>query len=567
MLCDFCKSQRIDKTNNNYKLSSMKQFLTAALLCCLCVPAAMSQSVTIVDKDGVTHTFPTSNVEEITFVESGDINTYTYENLMVRVYNSSNIGFEFSGKGMPNVNLDTYGPSQSYLTPGTYIVSDDASLERRIDTYEQFTNVETNGNKVGIVGGEMVVEDGPEGTYLINFEFTLNDGSEIKGVWSGFINNYGKVINLKADAARQSYLSQFAPGQMRIAFNDNSWSYEAAIDFYLQPLATTLSPGIYTYTKTPTYGQFECGGSGTYIVNFNPYETWQIESGEVYVQSNRVEVRFILEDGREAYLNYEGDINYSAEVPVNTLNSLYTSVYNQGAYIMDFTGPDATIRLKAYSEEGADNIVPGTYKVTQNYGIGDRSMTVNAIRDNSFVVINGENVTLSGGYMLVEENKGSYNIYIDFSLNNGTNYRAKYTGVLPAAVNIGDEVFETIELAMAIEAKRSYINNAQPGEFFMKLNDQGWSYYMALDFFASPDATYIPSGTYTFSANPTVGNIGPESYVELYSPSYTSPDIVGGQVVVTANADGTAKYVITATLSDDRYIKCTFEGTPNYKEP
>lgn len=545
----------------------MKQFLTAALLCCLCVPAAMSQSVTIVDKDGVTHTFPTNNVEEITFVESGDIDTYTYDNLMVRVYNSTNIGFEFSGKGLPTVNLDTYGPSQKYLTPGTYIVSEDTSLERRIDTLEMYTNVETNGNKVGIAGGEMVVEDGPEGSYLINFEFTLKDGTELKGVWSGFINNYGKVINLTANSARQSYLSQFAPGQMRITFNDNSWSFEAAIDFYLKPFATTLTPGIYTYTPNPTYGQFECGGRGTNITNFNPYETWQIATGEVYVQANRVEVRFILEDGREAYLNYEGDITYREELPVNTLNSLSTSVYNQGAYILDFQGQNAAIRLKAYSQEGANNIVPGVYQVKTVYGSEDRSMTINALGENSFVVVNGSNVMLSGGYMLVEKNKGSYDIYLDFSLNNGTNYRAKYTGVLPAAVNIGDEQFETIELAPATEAKRSYLNNAQPGEFFMKLNNSSWEYWLALDFFVSPDATSIPSGTYTFSATPTVGNIGPESYVDIYSPSYSSPDIIAGEVVVTANADGTAKYVLTGTLSDDRYIKCTFEGTPNYSEP
>ena len=44
----------------------MKHLLPLALLCGLCAPAALGQTVTILDKEGIAHKFNTDYVKEIT---------------------------------------------------------------------------------------------------------------------------------------------------------------------------------------------------------------------------------------------------------------------------------------------------------------------------------------------------------------------------------------------------------------------------------------------------------------------------------------------------------------------
>ena len=74
-----------------------------------------------------------------------------------------------------------------------------------------------------------------------------------------------------------------------------------------------------------------------------------------------------------------------------------------------------------------------------------------------------------------------------------------------------------------------------PGEFYIKMNDVDWNYEIALSIFAEEGYDDLPAGTYTVGSENLPGTLSTKSYIDTYSPSYTSYYFKSGTLVVDFN--------------------------------
>ena len=81
---------------------------------------------------------------------------------------------------------------------------------------------------------------------------------------------------------------------------------------------------------------------------------------------------------------------------------------------------------------------------------------------------------------------------------------------------------------------------------------------MAIDFMSTPDATVLPAGTYTYSAEGGEMTFSSKSYLDIYSP-YTSNRFTAGTITV-AEESGVYAIDMDLTLEDGRNARLTYSG-------
>lgn len=95
------------------KFHRMKKSLYICILCGLCGAPAFAQSVTIVDKDGLTHKFPTESIKEITFEKAETPQpTVVFNDIVLKDWGGGNVNIVMTGENV-KADLDVYGPKDA----------------------------------------------------------------------------------------------------------------------------------------------------------------------------------------------------------------------------------------------------------------------------------------------------------------------------------------------------------------------------------------------------------------------------------------------------------------------
>ena len=246
--------------------------------------------------------------------------------------------------------------------------------------------------------------------------------------------------------------------------------------------------------------------------------------------------------------DYVKDVHFVEVTPVAPavdFTSIDLTVYSQGNVLITLAnGDDSTkLELDTYGPTTAVYLMPGSYVVG---GSGDYRIDLGSYTK---VKVDGESKTLKSGTMTVANEGKEYTISVDFEMSDGTTLQGEYKGALPTYSPV-------VEMTMSAA---SYNENPQAaGEFYVKMNDADWKVEMALDFFADTEATVLPAGEYTYSADNTPGTFSQKSYVDFYNP-YSTNKMKGGTVNV-AQEEG--KYTITMNLEleDGRVCEFTYTG-------
>ena len=163
----------------------------------------------------------------------------------------------------------------------------------------------------------------------------------------------------------------------------------------------------------------------------------------------------------------------------------------------------------------------------------------------------GKSYKLTGGKVNVTiTEKKEYHLDMDIVLDNGSKLVAEFEGKIK---NI-DVVYQLV----VAEAKLREINDAVPGEYYIYMHDSDWNWELYVDFFADPESTALPAGTYKFTEDKKPGTFGPQSNIQIYTP-YSNNKLTGGKIEVKVDGD---TYTISMQLVGEsgREMEGSFTG-------
>lgn len=403
---------------------------------------------------------------------------------------------------------------------------------------------------------------------------TLDDGSNVKGTFTGNIPNYGnRNFSATLTAAKYNTNPQ-DKGTFYVTLNDANYRIEMAVVFNAAEDATVLPEGEYTYSANGGAGTFT---QASYLTIYRPSNDYKMQegskvkvtkSGDTYTLTMDLNIDIAGKENasRKATVTYTGEISgtpaFKDDKPVTEYT--FTSISDKGytgsvELTMATASGDASFYLTLYGADGSTYMSPGTYEVKA----GETPFTVDTDQWYSNVTIAGVQHTLTAGNVTVEENGRGYTIVANLTLDDGSSVKGTYTGELPS---YGKYITKTLNVA-------NYNENPQnKGTFYITGNDEKWDVELAIVFKAAEDATVLPEGSYTYSADATAAGTfgGSESYVTTYGPYVRNNITEGSTINVTKSGDA---YTLNMDLKLDngRIATLTYtgeiSGTPSFKEP
>ena len=225
-------------------------------------------------------------------------------------------------------------------------------------------------------------------------------------------------------------------------------------------------------------------------------------------------------------------------------------------FIDDESGKIMT--LEVFGSADATFLEDGQYTVTDTR----EPFTINVNFANIMEGIDGWLIT--GGSMNVRDFSGSYSIEFDFTLSDGSTFTGSYNGPLPGYSSSDPKGSNGYALAAASTCRQVDINDPADGEFYLRLNDDAWSYEAVFDLFAPAGSTTLPDGYYEFSETGAPYTFGPRTSVDIYSPSYSSEKIVGGLITVSTTFTGGKSVTLNGTTADGKSVTLSFDGDIEY---
>ena len=175
-----------------------------------------------------------------------------------------------------------------------------------------------------------------------------------------------------------------------------------------------------------------------------------------------------------------------------TASADFYAANNWGLTLTDAEGNEATFDL--YIESAGKDYLP-TNEFTVAEGTAPGTLGKGSY---SYLTIGGEKLSIEEGELFVEAD-------LEDVTEEGVFYHVE--GQLTAGGRIFTILFDgyvagtrdpnaPVEIVCS-NAVLMDINDPQPGEFYVKLNDADWNYEIVFDFQASADAAYLPSNTYS----------------------------------------------------------------------
>ncbi len=537
----------------------MKHIATTFLFLGLLAFCAVGQNVTVKMKDGSSHKFNADYLSELSFQDVVPEPPLVVLNTVdLLVYSGGNVTATFTGEG-GNVEIatDLYGPADAiYMNTGTYTYA----TTRAPFTFDpQYSHLKINGENKQFTDGTVLVSL-EERTYTFDITLTLSDNTEYHAKYIGPLPQYTPWIECTLTQAAYNDRPQPA-GDFYVKFNDApTYKYEMGIILTAQESDKTLPAGEYILSDTRAPFTISTASS---INQYSPFVTLNLapdskvnvtKDGENYI----IVMDLNLSDGRTAKYTYQGPITGTPtfESTVEEWKQLIVNPYGNENSTLYFyktadTAADGFLSLDCYFPS-ASFFPTGEYTIG-----GDSGLYINT-DDISYTNYNpdgseGGAIALTSGKMTVTRDGNIYTFNIEALLANGENIALTYTGELD---KFGPSF--TVELSDASYEE----NQTRPrGNIYIKLNDQAWNYSIGLDMFASPSATTLPAGTYTYATTGAENTFGAKSYVECFYP-YARLGMGEGSTV-TVEVDANSVYTITMNikLEDGREGNFTYNGT------
>lgn len=309
----------------------MKHLFITALLAAACTLGASAQSIEVTDNQGLTYKFAADRVKDISFTKTTAADVINFSKVEARAYSSGAIETEFTSEdNTKSVTLWIVGPSMSkYLYDGVYNV-ETTSNEMTIDADKNYSFVTQDNKKTALKSGTMTVASTGK-DYTITFDLTLEDDTELKGKYIGQMPGYvGKDFTLNTcqePKVKTTEVNDYVDGEFYFNMNDESWSYEMALDFYSAAGSAKLPAGTYTYSDDKTAGTFS---SRSYLDIYNPSNSYKFAAGSTVTVSYdgdniSLQMNLITDDGRKIDMKYEGKISFPEVVQTKQTVELATS--------------------------------------------------------------------------------------------------------------------------------------------------------------------------------------------------------------------------------------------------
>ena len=485
----------------------MKHFFTLTLLCGILTAPSMAQSVVVIGKDGKITSFDAKDVKEITFEEKTEIDPLLFTSVSAETYGKEAV-LLFKTEDGVSVSLDVYTGDATYLKAGTYEVA--ASGTAYIGTDPGYTFVQNGTEKLTIKEGAMTVSN-ERNDYTISIDLILSDDSELKGEYKGEMTDFCQYKTFVSTVAKQVEINDAVPGEIYLKLNDDAWKYEMSLDFFVDPASKRLPAGVYELKEDPSA---PCYGPESEVHFYAPIHDIIKIAVPVTVEINgaNTSIRFELTgpDGAVYTMDYDGEIQYLAS---EENDSYVYPVLNVSSYTkncgLEFMGEDMpTVVLDVYTDD-ADYLKDGTYEVGAEAGL-----RIDASNPSWTYVKKGDaDVAITEGAMTVSHEKAEYTITFDFKLSDGTDLKGEYKGALKG--------YSQYRSYTMVNAKQIEVNDMEPGEIYLKLNEPNWKFEMILDFFVAPASKVLPAGVYNLNENNEAPCYGKKSQIDYYNPNST----------------------------------------------
>ena len=231
---------------------------------------------------------------------------------------------------------------------------------------------------------------------------------------------------------------------------------------------------------------------------------------------------------------------------------LFTSVsaetYGKEAVLVFGTEDGLSVSLDVYTGD-ATYLKAGTYQASTS-----RTAYIDTDPRYTFVQKGTEKLAINEGTMTVSNERNDYTISFDFILSDNTQLRGEYKGEM--------KDFCQYKTFVSTDARQLEINDAAPGEIYLKLNDEAWKYEMVLDFFVDPSCKTLQPGVYELKADPAAPCYSPYSEIDFYSPIN---DIIKITVPVTVEINGNNTSInFELTAPDGAVYTMVYDGEIQY---
>ena len=243
------------------------------------------------------------------------------------------------------------------------------------------------------------------------------------------------------------------------------------------------------------------------------------------------------------------------DTDVTVFNSIDATCYSSGAVEATFSSEATTkqVTLWIVGPSMGKYLYDGSYTVSSEYG----AMTIDSDASYSFIKDGSTKQGLQSGTMNVSIDGKTYTITFDLVAADGTTLKGQYQGAMPGL--IGRDV--TLPTCEEPKVKTNDLDGRVDGEYYIKMNDSSWKYEMAMDFYAAAGTTALPAGTYTYSSDSKVaGTFGPNSFLDLYSPSSSSRFVDGSTATISYDDDNNINMVLNLVTDGGRKIDMTYNG-------
>lgn len=524
-----------------------------------CTLGAAAQSVTVTSADGLTHKFAADRVKEITFVKTStpDPDDNVFSAVTARAYSSGAIEATFSDPENPkSLTLWMVGPSMAkYLHDGVYTAQAEYG-EMTVDTDKSYSFVTEGGVNTALQSGTVTVAISGK-VYTITFDLLLVDGNSFKGSYTGAMPGLtGRDATLntcETPQVKTNDRDDRVEGEYYIKMNDSDWSYEMTVDFYALAGTAKLPAGTYRYGTDNAAGTF---GANSFLDTYNPSSNYRFAEGstvEVSYEGDNITMAFnlITDDGRKFDMTYSGEITFPPfEAPKTQLASmgidgLYSGGKNRGL-VFKTADESLSIVLDMYGEKTF--IEEGTYTVAASEGL-----RIDTNPSYTYVKRGETTTALQSGTVTVSTSDRTYTFDMALVLADGTPLNAIYTGVVSGFAS------KDFDLELAKPTIGS-VNDQQPGEHYLKINDANWTFEGSLDLYSDVNSTRPAAGTYTFSTDKTPGTLGALTQISTYSPNNYFTAQEGSFVTIAYEG---SNLVLTGTL----YLEEGRKATLHYNGP
>ena len=269
-----------------------------------------------------------------------------------------------------------------------------------------------------------------------------------------------------------------------------------AVDFYALAGTAKLPAATYRYGTDNAPGTF---GANSFLDTYTPSSNYRFAEGstvKVSYEGDNITMTFnlITDDGRKFDMTYSGEITFPPfEAPKTQLASieidgLYSGGKNRG---LIFKTADESLSIVLDMYGGKTFIEEGTYTVAASEGL-----RIDTNPSYTYVKRGETTTALQSGAVTVSTSDRTYTFDMALVPADGTPLNAIYTGIVNGFAS------KDLYLTLAKPAIGS-INDQQPGEHIIKINDADWTFEGKIDIFSDTNSTRPAAGTYTFSTDNT----------------------------------------------------------------